>query len=365
MKILVRGIIPEYSDAIKRKLIDKFAKEEEGVSPDVIEAYIKRFKEIKKSPKILEKDIFKYSWKELEQTVDSNQPKRIRAGKINGGEPSGDANLVYHKDRLRVYVGKSKNACIKYGNGYSFCISARGEDNMYDSYRHHHEGTPYFVFDDTKSSSKKKDGSFEDPSHALVIFKYQRLRRNNKQYSVTDADNKGDDEYFDFYGIAQDYPRLSGLKNIFVHSEPPDEEKRKYIITKKYNEIIRGIVEKHTQGDYEHFDGLLVFNGIKSASSNIEYLMKPHAEAYQFTGEIKTKFDNENIKQTKIGDFDESYKEFVDMISIGDEKFDAQWQISYRQLDLDYKGYRNYLQDIHEAVLAYRREMNRLRLTGE
>ena len=86
-------------------------------------------------------------------------PKRIKAGKINTGEA--DANLVYNQDGLRVYWAKDKNACVKYGNGYSFCISSRGNQSSYYFYKKHN-GTPYFIFDDTKiyiSSSRILLGS--------------------------------------------------------------------------------------------------------------------------------------------------------------------------------------------------------------
>jgi hypothetical protein len=150
-------------------------------------------------------------------------PKRIKAGKINTGEA--DANLVYNQDNLRVYWGKDKNACVKYGNGYSFCISARGDYNAYMEYRIN-TGTPYFVFDDTKTSDIKNDKNkgFVDPTHLLVVYV---TNANPTSYEVTIADNDIPGEFSSFDKLKNEYPRLSKLKDVLKFVNPnPKEQKR-------------------------------------------------------------------------------------------------------------------------------------------
>jgi len=57
---------------------------------------------------------------------------------------------------------------------YSFCISARGRENQYSGYRLEDVGTPYFVFNDNKTSERNPDGTFVDPEHLLIVFIFDR-----------------------------------------------------------------------------------------------------------------------------------------------------------------------------------------------
>jgi hypothetical protein len=168
--LIYEMVLKEYNEKFLNQITKKFQEEIPDLETDIIRVYINRFVQIKDSPNVKEKDITKYTWRQLESVVDSNQPKRIKTGKMNDGEPSGDSNLIYNENGLRIYLGKTKNACIKYGNGYSFCISSRGEGNLYFDYRHRQKGTPYFIFDDTKSSEQDDIGNFIDPDHLLVLF---------------------------------------------------------------------------------------------------------------------------------------------------------------------------------------------------
>ena len=126
------NLLNEYGQSLIETLTQKFQQEEPGLTPTIIRNYIDRFERIKNN--LQEKDITKYSWKDLENAVDGYQPKqRIKAGTLDPTVT--DANLLYNQNNVRIYLGKDKKSCIRYGNGYSFCISARGKDNMYGHYR--------------------------------------------------------------------------------------------------------------------------------------------------------------------------------------------------------------------------------------
>jgi hypothetical protein len=255
-------LLNEYSEATINLLIDKFKSYKNY--PNKIRKYVDAFDKIRDRLPKEERDIFKYSWEELESVLsDYYQPKRIKAGKINDGEPSSDANLVYNQNGLRIYAAASLELCVKYGNGYSFCISARGDQNMYQDYRYplgttsddkiSFVGTPYFVFDDTKSSEKNEDGSFVDPEHLLVVFYNEEIIDYDNysddeydgsfeyeapsSYSVTDADNEGEKKYDDFERVEQVYPRLKGLRDIFKYIEPPYKEKEENALLVRYLKV--------------------------------------------------------------------------------------------------------------------------------
>jgi hypothetical protein len=165
-------------------------------------------------------------------------PKRIKAGKINTGEA--DANLVYNQDGLRVYWAKDKNACVKYGNGYSFCISSRGHDNNYLLHRKE-SGTPYFVFDDTKTSDKDKNGNFIDPTHLLVVFAVDEdfVDHADLSFNVAESDNNKEEDWFeDFNKMINKYPRLSNLKNILINKEISKKDQKAIAIYNEFNDLV-------------------------------------------------------------------------------------------------------------------------------
>lgn len=370
----------EYSAKIVSQLVDKFKQEQPDLNTNTIQAYIDRFTQIKNSPKVSEKDITKYSWKELETAVDSNQPKRIKAGKINDGEPSKDANLVYNQNGLRIYVGKTKQACIKYGNGYSFCISARGEDSMYPAYRYSQGGTPYFIFDDTKSSEQDKDGNFIDPEHLLVIFKYKSPEEGSEYgdgYSVTNANNPGEDEFSDFSEVEKYYPRLKGLKNIFQSVAADPKEKAEYEIGKKYNKELSSIESKYNGQDENFTENNYIFNNIKSANSKIDNFINNKVQLYKFTATLKPtadedEYDSTEVSQYRYGDPEKSYKDFVEEIVIfmydgpGDPKDSIKdWDIIYKKQEISDENYRSYLEEVKQLVDKYRNELTKLRILKE
>jgi len=196
------NLINEYGQSLIETLIEKFQQEVPTLTPTIIRNYIDRFDRIKNN--LTEKDITKYSWKELENTVDGYQTKdRIKAGKL---DPTvSDANLLYNQDGTRIYLGKDKKSCIKYGNGYTFCISARGENNMYAQYRIRDKGTPYFIFNDKLPT--------EDNRHLMVLFVYQHgTVQYAKRYSVTLATNQPEDE--------KEYGTLAEITNLYPWTKP-------------------------------------------------------------------------------------------------------------------------------------------------
>jgi predicted nucleotidyltransferase len=218
---LGEGLIREYSAGLINKLIQKFKQEDSELTDDEIKKVIKRFDQIKDN--VDEKDILKYTWDNLVDTAASIEPKRIKAGKINDGEVD-NADLVYNQNGLRVYKAGNKKACIKYGHGYTFCISARGAGNAYVTYRTgaDEENDPsltYFVFDDNRPSGKDENGKYLDNTHLLVVM----VGEGNYGYLITEADNSSTEWYETFAEAVKMYPQLRGLKNVLQY-EPPAED---------------------------------------------------------------------------------------------------------------------------------------------
>lgn len=98
--------------------------------------------------------------------------QKAKAGK-NDGMPI-DAKPIMSKNGIDIYEANSPQACVKYGQGYSFCISKPG-GTMWQSYRDMQVSTFYFVFDRNLDKS--------DPLHIVVVD------MTNDGLSLTDANN--------------------------------------------------------------------------------------------------------------------------------------------------------------------------------
>jgi cytidyltransferase-like protein len=365
----------EYSQGIVNKLTAKFKQENPSLSDDDIKNYINRFDSIKGNLPADKRDIMKYSWDELEQAVASSQSKRIKAGKINDGEPE-DANLVYNQNKLRIYVGKTKNACIKYGNGYNFCISARGEDNHYSGYRIGQGGTPYFVFDDTKTSERDKNENFIDKTHLLVVFAYEDVE-NQAPYTVTTADNPGEDEYDRFTDIEDDYPRLKGLRKIFKPVEVDPKEEAEYEIQRKCNVRLDDLSFDIGYG----INGEYLFSSIKWADTLIDDFINNKVEVYRFSGNLKptaNKYYYASDHQSqdrlvKVGgkiSVEDQKKEFINFListyyGPDNSNIVDDWIVTYKKSDLNSPVQQKYFKDVKQLVDEYRKELAKIKLMKE
>lgn len=119
---------------------------------------------------------------------------------------------VYDDNGLIIWHGNDAGMCsdIKShissmtGERYSWCISIKDASSMFSRYRVEGSGaSAYFVLDTTKSS--------EDPMHALVVHAFV----NQDKYRITKADNRNED-ILKWSGVESKYPRLAGLKSVFI-----------------------------------------------------------------------------------------------------------------------------------------------------
>ena len=91
--------------------------------------------------------------------INTTSNKKLKSG-VNDAQPLDAKPIFSKKGVVDIYEGHSQQACIQYGQGYSFCISTPG-GTMYQSYRDTQVSTFYFVFDRTRDKS--------DPLHIVVV----------------------------------------------------------------------------------------------------------------------------------------------------------------------------------------------------
>lgn len=183
--------INEYGKKLVKQLKNKFRKQNPRIEDSQLDYYINRFEKIKQGLDKDKRDIMQYDFDELERTVDGYRNKKAK-----GARPSKDTEAtdeVYNKNGIRIVQAKDKETCVKYGKGYSFCISRDDDSNMFGNYRKDKGGsTVYFIFNDRVNQ--------ENVFHLGVLHKY-----NDGTFLLTPSDNdhKKETEYNNFYEVKE------------------------------------------------------------------------------------------------------------------------------------------------------------------
>ncbi len=274
----IRKILTEeYSEKVVEQLVSKFKQEEPDEDESVIRAFIKRFDRVKGDSGIQEKDIFKYSFNQLRLTL-INYFKEVKPKSYKGDT---DMDVVYDSNNMVIYRADSRSKCIKYGEGYSFCISSYTDTASYGRHIIKEKGTPYFIFNRNFSNKQASytgprllllNKSFESPEHLLVIIVHDASEKPlygkdsinflnfedggrintdeeynsvKKYYSVSDANNLGEKYYVYFDNIVKKYPFLRGLENIFRVEALNEKDVKYYQLNDLGKKELKKINEKY------------------------------------------------------------------------------------------------------------------------
>ncbi len=257
-----------YSKNTIDKLLVKFKLEKPYLTDTQINYYIDEFDKMKSSPKVVEKDIFKYNFDELEKLIDSF-PKKVN--KSLTGLKSIDANdVIFDENNLLVLKGDTKEKCIKYGKGYSWCVSRQDTSNMFNTYRYRYDEINfYFIFDEDRTDT--------DVNRALVL-----LVDKNTKYYLANASNNGDfagGKQFNFDQICSFQPKLKKLKNLFKPLPLTVKEKDIYNKIKDILKYENDLLEHF--GSYEMVETYISYN---HKLSDLQY--------YNLTDDLKSKYIN-------------------------------------------------------------------------
>lgn len=302
-----------YSNKIIKKLTSKFKDENDSLNDTQIQYYIEQFHKYKDSNKILEKDIMKYSFYELEKIIDQIPKSKSYSSKISISQE----DIIFEDDNLLILNGNTKEKCIKYGKGYSWCISRNDSSNMFNSYRYmNSESIFYFVFD-------KKDKSYIN--HAIVI----RVDKYNK-LSVANTTNNGQcgaTTNYTFDEIVKHQPLLKDKEYLFKSSPLSKEEKDIYDkIHFKSNKD--NLLE--TLGKYIYLEAYISFGHILT-DKQYELLDDDLKMKYINLGNLLS--DNQlNISNTKIK---ERYEHITSLQYYLDFRYNKEEQKNILSLDIE------------------------------
>jgi hypothetical protein len=277
MRSLIKRLILE---SVEDNYKDMLLSDNPYLHMATINYYVNEFNKIKNNLPIDKRDITKYSWDALENVVDSNQSIERIEKSINISVDNSD--VIYNQNNLKILKANTKKACVKYGTGYGFCISSRGEANQYYNYRYGlkysdsnsywNPQTIYFVIDEDKSKEIKSTNpvKFVDPTHMLVIMVSSY---NDKLiYMVTTADNEEVDEYnnsniLNWDDIVKMQPKLSGKQGLFKVLEYDKSEKPIVDTIASYQDIlaqkISDIYDEVDNDDSSKWYGLMAGYGYR------------------------------------------------------------------------------------------------------
>ena len=174
-----------YSKEIVNNLIKKFKEEADDLNIEItdeqLKAYIERFNQIKDSPKVIKKDIQRYT---LSQLI-----KLIRS--MPGSEPSSEKeeedqtpDVVYNDNGITIWNGAKQGNCIVYGasqklsGGSKWCITEPG-GSYFGRYRFGADyGYPTFYLAKNNNLSDNNKLSFV-ALQVLADGQYKFTNRNN------------------------------------------------------------------------------------------------------------------------------------------------------------------------------------------
>jgi lambda repressor-like predicted transcriptional regulator len=215
-EVISHHLLFEISDKVKDQMREKYREENDNLTDAQIDYYLDRWDRFSQSFPPNKRDLTKLKFQELEQLIDAAEGKSMLKGRAKQQYDfdSGD-DLLYNQNNLVIYRGDMREKCIRYGDGYRWCISRKDASNFFYRYRFYpHEPTFYFVFD--------KDMPTSDPYHASVIHVGKDGR-----YLITTAPNPGD-RNTTWEGILQHIPKLRGLEHLFQPKPVTSDEREFY-----------------------------------------------------------------------------------------------------------------------------------------
>lgn len=223
-RITENYLLKELTDKVKQDVIQKFTQQNPDVEKETIEQFVNLWDRYAASFKPEYRDITRLNWPVVQRLIADADTRAHLKGKNSAlhseTEPNAELDTLYNQNNLVIMKGDMREKCIKYGEGYTWCISRRDSQNMFYSYRMRlSEPSFYFVFD--------KDKPKTDVWHVVVIY-----INNIGQYHVAsaDKDNPGEVE-MTWDQIEQKQPKLRGLQKLFVVTPLTKKELADY---KKY-----------------------------------------------------------------------------------------------------------------------------------
>jgi hypothetical protein len=158
-----------------------------------------------------------------------NRNKDVGVIDVHGDDKE---NVIADDQDVLILKGDNEHKCVRYGKGYSFCISRPGGGNMYGNYRLSKASTFYFIY--FKKIPK------ENPKHIMVLDRTQNGWEWTFGENQTEVIEGGWDE------VIKEYPILAKYADKFENKELTDEEKN-------YQQKLGDFVKQPEKKKFEKF----------------------------------------------------------------------------------------------------------------
>jgi hypothetical protein len=202
---------------------------------------------------------------------------------------------IASSNNITVYESHSRDKCIHFGAGQSFCISQPG-NTMWQSYRDTQASTFYFVFD--------KNRKPEDPLSVVVVDVTNGSGEENEEEStvlLTDRNNNTGkiSEYGNNYSLYFNYLRSKGIDtDIFENNPLTKEEIKETKILGSENEDLQWFI--NLSPDYK---SKYIGRGNKLTDEQFKYIWDNNIDwlikQYIGTGSELNKYQIQLIKTNK------------------------------------------------------------------
>ena len=285
------------------KLVDYYI---EVKDIDIIKGYYERFM-VNTSLNTKDINAFK-TFKDFENIVDSTVTK---VAKTLG--PIEDAP-IFEDDNIKVFLGDSKEQCIKLSDGYTFCIGRKDSSNLYSHYRFKSETTFYFIRFKDKENNKDSNGSYVDDEHYIVV---QAL--TDGRYFITMANNVLGDTEVTREELIEKYPLIKVLFENGVIKPIKFTEKEKHLKDKIHGKA---------------------FSDIKSVDDQILWIeTNPGKQIGSiFNGSTQVVTDEVLKKYIEVGHYD-LYREDLDKLKdLNPKLFERYKEVRARNFDIKSKA---------------------------
>ena len=206
-----------YSPKIIKQLIDKFKQELEDFNMDPIgdrtlESYIKRFDQLKNSPKIKEKDLLKWSISDLVRLITSAPSSADEVVNEDDEYIMNSGTPVFENDYIQIFHAGNQAQCTTLrtfdsnnDRGESWCIG-RGSYSSYRFQERRREPSFYYIIDKEKFNEAQGQSNHQDFDKSFFVVQI----RSNGNYVYTPRSNSpNESSEMDWESLTNTFPILA------------------------------------------------------------------------------------------------------------------------------------------------------------
>jgi len=209
--------------------------DEEGISDDDIVKVLKKFEDNKNNPKLNDKDIYNYNWETLVYALDNLSKTRKEV-------KSGDIDLVYEDNKIKVIAPKTHLSSCLYGKGTKWCTTQESPAN----YIHYSTGDNILLYVIDKTLDRENEYYklailFNSAENKITLWDSKDRKIGNKSLFDSLFNTRGKEEIISY--VDEQIESRDSAKNKInkstsnLSNQLPDSFKVDYIQSYFFNKI--------------------------------------------------------------------------------------------------------------------------------